>query len=286
MLHLRAMGRALLSNKLKSDLVPHMPHWPYSEEVILNVNDYYLPIAPALTPALVSQFKKKVHLLSDHIGDPGWNLQDFMDVNRTFDAGETYYNSTTGERMTAGDFGGAKAQSQDKTCQMRNAMKTSTQFACHPTQSLDPCFHTVCVLHRASAAQASHGTLLRLHETTPRCHTGPHTPIFISTGMFQALLCHDVHVLSIWWSKNDLQHRLSPPLFPECVQLTMWLSFSSMPFRACDNRDWIISEADPDFYAAYLYAPSQPAYVALAYGNWGQPSSGNNVSLTVPSESE
>jgi len=165
----------------------------FSEEVILNVNDYYLPIAPALTPALVSQFKKKVHLLSDHIGDPGWNLQDFMDVNRTFDAGETYYNSTTGERMVQN--------------------------------------YRVC-------------------------------------------------------SSSCLSGSGEPRDFVAIARNYTALPYGSSHADFYLNRDWIISEADPDFYAAYLYAPSQPAYVALAYGNWGQPSSGNNVSLTVPSESE
>lgn len=47
-----------------------------------------------------------------------------------------------------------------------------------------------------------------------------------------------------------------------------------------------MSQVDPDFYAANVYAASQPAYVAAAFDNWGQTKADNSVANTVPSESK
>ena len=65
-----------------------------SSSVLLQVNDYYLLGSPQTSESVVAAFSEKVHLEMDRMGDPGWNLQDLLNVTRKFDEDLTYYGNS------------------------------------------------------------------------------------------------------------------------------------------------------------------------------------------------
>eukprot|EP00798_Chlamydomonas_sp_ICE-L_P022315 gene22315-29388_t len=61
-----------------------------SSQLVLQTNDYYLPVDPEFSPEVVANLTYLVHITHDAVGDPGWNLQDIMDVPRTLDVDDEY----------------------------------------------------------------------------------------------------------------------------------------------------------------------------------------------------
>ncbi|GAX81306.1 hypothetical protein CEUSTIGMA_g8737.t1 [Chlamydomonas eustigma] len=61
----------------------------------LQVDDYYLPVSSQATPTEIAATTYKVHLLLDSVGDPGWNLQDILNVTRTYDTSLSYSKGYT-----------------------------------------------------------------------------------------------------------------------------------------------------------------------------------------------